>query len=68
MRKRIMSATSEELEIVMKEYAELLGNLETLKKALNEVHDSLYQISILLHNNITDEDVEDTIENKLFTF
>lgn len=68
MRKRIMSATSEELEIVMKEYAELLVNLETLKKALNEVHDSLYQISILLHNNITDEDVEDTIENKLFTF
>lgn len=68
MRKRIMSAASEELEIAMKEYAELLGKLETLKKALNEVHDSLYQISILLHNNITDEDVEDTIENKLFTF
>lgn len=68
MRMRIMSATSEELEIVMKEYAELLVNLETLKKALNEVHDSLYQISILLHNNITDEDVEDTIENNLFTF
>lgn len=68
MRKRIMSAASEELEIAMKEYAELLGKLETLKKALNEVHDSLYQISILLHNNITDEDVEDTIENNLFTF
>ena len=68
MRKRIMSAASEELEIATKGYAELLGKLETLKNALNEVHDSLYQISILLHNNITDEDVEDTIENKLFTF
>ena len=68
MRKRIMSATSKELEIAMKEYAELLGKLETLTKSLNEVHESLYQISILLHNNITDEDVEDTIENNLFTF